>query len=150
MSLYLSGTSFTIKTPTLPWTSFNQPSFDINFGTNKFTENIIVSLYGDAENDKLSMVLTYKSTSYFYDIELNLQKIPLIGFATLVYGHPALKNFNINFNSVDLDNNFYDNFANNVTVSCVSANGKNYCPDCSAKFKLFQAGCHTTRMESLY
>ena len=96
------------------------------------------------------MVLTYKGTSYFYDIELNLQKIPLIGFATLVYGHPALKNFNINFNSVDLDNNFYDNFANNVTVSCVSANGKNYCPDCSAKFKLFQAGCHTTRMESLY
>ena len=150
LSLYLSGTSFTIKTPTLPWTNFNQPSFDINFGTNKFTENIIVSLYGDAENDKLSMVLTYKSTSYFYDIELNLQKIPLIGFATLVYGHPALKNFNINFNSVDLDNNFYDNFANNVTVSCVSANGKNYCPDCSAKFKLFQAGCHTTRMESLY
>ena len=149
-SLYLSGTSFAIKTPTLPWSTSGQQTFTINFGASSFKENIIVSFFGDAENNKLSMLLTYKSTSYFYDLELDTeQRVPLIGFASLVYGHPALKNFNINFNSVDFVNNFYDGFAKSVPNSCISGNGNSYCPNCPAKFRLFQAVCYTTRIESL-
>ena len=149
-SLYLSGTSFSIKTPTLPWSTSGQQTFTINFGANAFKENIIVSFFGDSEDNKLSMVLTYKSTSYFYDLELDSeQRVPLIGFASLVYGHPALKNFNINFNSVDFVHNFYDGFANTVSDSCISGNGNSYCPNCPAKFRLFQAGCYTTLSESL-
>ena len=149
-SLHLSGTSFLIKTPTLPWSATKQAVFTINFGASSFKENIIVSLYGDAENNKLSMILTYKSTSYFYDLELDTEQlVPTIGFASLVYGHPALKNFNINFNSADFVHNFYDEFGTKISNSCVSGNGQNYCPNCSAKFRLFQAGCYTTRKESL-
>ena len=149
-SLYLSGTSFSIKTPTLPWSTSGQQTFTINFGANAFKDNIIVSFFGDAEDNKLSMVLTYKSTSYFYDLELDSeQRVPLIGFASLVYGHPALKNFNINFNSVDFVHNFYDGFANTVSDSCISGNGNSYCPNCPAKFRLFQAGCYTVLSESL-
>jgi hypothetical protein len=152
LSLYLSGTTFAIKTPTLPWSNSTQQNITINFGDGSlFKENIIVSFYADAENNKLSMVLNYKSTSYFYDLELETEQlIPPIGFASLVYGHPALKNFNINFNSIDFVHNFYDSFGTNISNNCANGNGNSYCPNCSAKFRLFQSGCYITRKNSLY
>ena len=72
-----------------------------------------------------------------------------LGWNTLSYAHPALSVFAVVFDK-NIDSIYYEGFSVEKSLSCItSTDGKSYCPNCTAKFKPFDAGCNTVLYDHL-
>ena len=143
LSMSLVGNSLVVRPPLQPWAKGTQQTYVIQFKDSTFKSNILIQLVGDALSNKLSLEVIYDGTSYFYDVTIgNEQRAPTIGTSTLVYGHPALSYFAVNFNSPRLDYEAF-RYAKNINNSCVVGNGNTFCPNCMNQFKTFRPGCNT-------
>jgi hypothetical protein len=147
LSMSLDGNSLIIRAPNLPWNTNEQQTFVLRFSDSSFKSNVMISLLGDAETNTLSLLVHYDGNSYFYDVTYNdTQKVPLIGFGTLVYGHPALKYFSINFNSPRLDYNAL-RYGKNLKNNCIVGMKGTYCPKCLNGFNLFRPMCKNVKLD---
>ena len=147
LSMSLDGNSLIIRAPNLPWNTNEQQTFVLRFSDSSFKSNVMISLLGDAETNTLSLLVHYDGNSYFYDVTYNdTQKVPLIGFGTLVYGHPSLKYFSINFNSPRLDYNAL-RYGKNLKNSCIVGMKGTYCPKCLNGFNLFRPICKNAKLD---
>ena len=148
LSLSLEGNALIIRAPNLPWNYNEQQTFALRFSDVSFKANVVVHVLGDVEENKISLLVQYDGSSYFYDVSYNngSQRVPLIGFATLVYGHPALKYLSVNFNSPRLDYNAL-RYAKGVKNSCVVGMKGTYCPKCVNGFGVFKPVCNTVTLD---
>ena len=147
LSLSLDGNTLIIRAPNLPWYNNEQQTFVLRFSDPSFKSNVIVSILGDADENTLSLLVQYDGNSYFYDVTFGQgQKVPLIGFGTLVYGHPALEHLSINFNTPRLDYNTM-RYGKSIYNNCVVGMKGSYCPRCISGFKLFTPICKTVTLD---
>jgi hypothetical protein len=147
LSLSLEGNALIIRAPNLPWNYNEQQTFALRFSDVSFKANVVVHVLGDVEENKISLLVQYDGSSYFYDVSYNnSQRVPLIGFATLVYGHPALKYLSVNFNSPRLDYNAL-RYAKGVKNNCVVGMKGTYCPKCVNGFGVFKPVCNTVTLD---
>ena len=151
-TMSLKGTVLELKLPTKTWSTAQKRSVkSFLIGSTALTSDITFNIYVDVSRNVIKGSLTYKGSSFQFDLELESeqQAMPL-GWMTVVYAHPSLSNFNVLFDK-NLDSIFYDSGLNHETsLSCISTSDYDvYCPNCAAKFRPYDAGCNTVLFDHL-